>query len=191
MIKISSPSTKACVISDTSWRVLPSTSRLTSSHWNMPSLNPTMHDPPDHISAIVKFGCTIQYIPGWKSPTANALPCIHLNTAHSGINYEELASLHKRDPEMNDYRNAITSLKSEDRPLVEDRCTIVCNVSTRHPCQLVLPAHSRHAFDLLHDLSHSSGCKTSKIICQKFICTDSILESIVGQDNAWHCRQTK
>ncbi|XP_066943516.1 uncharacterized protein [Macrobrachium rosenbergii] len=122
-----------------------------------------------HLSAISEFGCTINYVPGRKKPVADALLRVEINSLHLGIDYKDLAREQAADPETADYRMAVMALQWEDVPLASSNTTLLCDTSTGRPCPLVPASRRKQVFDIVHSLSHPSGCTMACLMTNKFV----------------------
>lgn len=122
-----------------------------------------------HLSSIAEYGCTIEYVSGYKNPVTDALSRIKIKSVHLGIDYNELADAQKNNPEISAYRTAITGLQWEDVPFGDDGRLLLCDTSIGRPRPLV-PQELRHKiFDIVHNICHPSGRSTAKLLKQKFI----------------------
>ena len=122
-----------------------------------------------HLAAISEFTTDIRHISG-KTNVVAALSRAIISAICDGIDYKEMAREHFKDPEMKDYRTAISGLHLEDVTLdVASGTTVLCDITTGRPRPVVPKTLRRRVFDVIHGLSHPGAKTTRKLVVQKFV----------------------
>ena len=118
-----------------------------------------------HLWAIAKFGCTIRYIPSRKNPVANALSHTQINAVRLGIDKMSWQISSKRTQRW----MPTTPHQWQDIPFNNSGRTLLCNVSTGHPCSFI-PAHLRRKlFYLVHGLAHLLEWVMATLVRKQFV----------------------
>lgn len=122
-----------------------------------------------HLAYISEFTTDVQHISGKDNSVADALSRAPVSSVTPGIDYKELAKAQQADPEMKDYRTAITGLKLQDITFKDHDATLLCDVSGTKP-RPVVPEPWRFAtFEAIHGLAHPGARATKKLMADRFV----------------------
>jgi hypothetical protein len=122
-----------------------------------------------HLMAISKYTTDIQHVAGKDNPVADALSRASIEAISAGVNYEAMANDQRTNPDVQAYRTAITGLRFEDVPFGTSGLTLLCDISTGHPCPIVLANRRRTVFYMIHGLSHPGVRTTRRLVSRKFV----------------------
>ena len=122
-----------------------------------------------HLSTIAEFNCVLRHLPGKSNPVADALSRHAVSLAQTGVDFLDLAMKQVEDPEYQNCRTNLSSLKWTDFPLQDSNTTILCDTSTGRPRPWVPTSYRRRIFNLIHDLSHPSRRATANLLKKKFV----------------------
>ena len=86
-----------------------------------------------------------------------------------GLDYRAMASDQQMDPDVQNYRTAISNLRLEDVPFENGAFSLLCDVSTGKARPIVPEAWRRRVFDSFHSLSHPGARTTKKLVSSKFV----------------------
>ena len=86
-----------------------------------------------------------------------------------GLDYRAMASDQQIDPDVQNYRTAISNLRLEDVPFENGAFTLLCDVSTGKARPIVPETWRRQVFDSFHSLSHPGARTTKKLVSSKFV----------------------
>ena len=110
----------------------------------------------------------------WSAQIQSAgcqVPCIpgSINAIKPGLDYRAMAADQQNDPDIQNYRTAITNLRVEDVPFENGAFTLLCDVSTGVARPIVPESWRERVFDTVHSLSHPGARTTKKLISSKFV----------------------
>ena len=94
---------------------------------------------------------------------------VHQNLMEPGIDFTAVATAQQNDQEMAAYRIAISGLTLQDVQFGPTDATLLCDVSTGQPWQIVTAAFRRTVFDAIHSLSHPSIRTTQKLLTDMYV----------------------
>ena len=100
------------------------------------------------------------------------VPCIpveSINAIKPGLDYRAMATDQQDDPDIQNYRTAITNLRVEDVPFENGAFTLLCDVSTGVARPIVPESWREKVFDTVHSLSHPGARTTKKLVSSKFV----------------------
>lgn len=152
--------------------------------------DPCSHRQQRHLSAIAEFNCEIHHVAGKCNPVADALSRNTIAMAHLGVDFQELATEQKQDPEYQTCKTSSPSLQWEDIPL-DNSSTILCDISTGRPRPWVPVASRRKIFDLIHGLSHPSRRATANLLKKKFIWHGITKDAKLWASHCLACQRSK
>lgn len=126
-----------------------------------------------HLDYISQFTTDVRHVRGTDNPAADALSRIETITLHSDkppvIDFEEMATAQKDDPEFLKLRSSSSSLTLKDVPLPASSSSIVCDTSTGAVRPLVPSRFRRTVFDSLHLLSHPGVRATQRLVTARYV----------------------
>lgn len=122
-----------------------------------------------HLSYISEFTTDIQHISGSENPVADALSRNTIAALHEGVNFESMAHEQQKDPEIPDYRTAITGLNLQDIAVGSSGMRLLCDTSGDTIRPVVPISMRRQVFDTIHNLSHPGVNATVKLMSSKFV----------------------
>ena len=92
-----------------------------------------------------------------------------VNAIKPGLDYRAMAADQQRDPDVQNYRTAITNLRVEDVPFENGAFTLLCDISTGVARPIVPESWRKRVFDTVHSLSHPGARTTKKLVSSKFV----------------------
>ena len=125
-----------------------------------------------HLAAISEYTTDVRHVAGKSNVVADALSRCQIAATHTlctGINYSEMASAQRVDPEVTACRTAETNLRLVDVPFGPTGETLLCDVSRGQPRPLVPRSFRRRVFEAIHNLSHPSVRSSQKLVTSKFV----------------------
>jgi transposase InsO family protein len=122
-----------------------------------------------HLAAISEFTTNIQHISGKDNVVADALSRVTIASLHEGLDFVAMARAQQDDPEVHDYRTAVTDLRFTDVAIGDSTTTLLCDTSTGRQRPVVPRTWRRKVFEAVHNLAHPSIRTTSKLISAKFV----------------------
>ena len=150
-----------------------------------------------HLATISEFTTDIQHVAGKDNVVADALsrvaintvdqqtapliedqenafpqvPCfpVPVNAIKPGLDYRTMATDQQNDPDIQNYRTAITNLRVEDVPFENGAFTLLCDVSTGVARPIVPEKWRKQVFDTVHSLSHPGARTTKRLVSSKFV----------------------
>ena len=127
-----------------------------------------------HLTTISEYTTCIKHIAGKSNEVADALymsrtviNAVHQNLMEPGIDFTAMATAQQNDQEMAAYRTAISGLTLQDVQFGPTDATLLCDVSTGQPRQIVPAAFRWTVFDAIHGLSHPSIRTTQKLLTDR------------------------
>ena len=100
------------------------------------------------------------------------VPCFPpepINAIKPALDYRAMATDQQNDPDIQNYRTAITNLRVEDVPFENGTFTLLCDVSTGVARPIVPENWRKKVFDTVHSLSHPGARTTKKLVSSKFV----------------------
>ena len=142
-----------------------------------------------HLAVISEFTTDIQHVSGKNNVVADTLSRVpppqplpiptheepagflgqQVLSIQQGIDYQAMSKTQERDPDIQAYRTAITSLKLSDVPFGNGTFSLLCDVSTGAARPIVPEGWRRLVFDIVHSLSHPGVRTTKRLVSAKFV----------------------
>ena len=119
------------------------------------------------LAELSKYPVNIRNIRGQANQFADSLSRLSVNAANFGIDWEDIASAQRRDPEVTAHRSINSSLKLEDIPIPGCSFTILCDISLGRPRPIVPLTKRKEIFNLFHGLSHPGVRATKRLITDR------------------------
>lgn len=122
-----------------------------------------------HLDFISQFSTNIMHISGQQNNVADAFSRIETIDTPVIVTTEQLAEKQKQDEELTKILQETTALNLQKFTLPETSQSLYCECSQNIVRPYVPVILRRRIFDVVHNLSHSSGRTTSRQIRQKFV----------------------
>ena len=139
------------------------------------SSRPERHSPRQvrHLDFISQFTTDLRHVQGSANAAADALSRLGANALHTDdvsfvVDFQELAQAQVDDPDLSRLR-ADSSLRLESVPLLSERISVICDVSTGIQRPYVPQPFHRAIFDSLHSMSHPGIRATQRLVTSRYV----------------------
>lgn len=121
------------------------------------------------LTELSEYSVNIRYIRGQANQVADSLSRLSINAANFGIDWEDIASEQRRDPEVTAHRSLNSSLNLQDIPIPGCSSSILCDISLGRPRPILPSTKRKEIFNLFQGLSHPGIRATKRLITDRVI----------------------